>query len=84
MAPIKTRIRVSPDGTLSGRAAGLPPGEHDAEIVLLPAATTSGLGELQDLLARVRAIQAEVARLPIRDRRRPDEIIGYNEYGHLD
>lgn len=31
---IKTRIRVSADGTLTGQARGLPPGEHDAEISL--------------------------------------------------
>lgn len=83
MLPIKTRIRVSPDGTLSGRATGLPPGEHDAEIILLPG-TAGAIGELRDLLARVRAIQADIARLPILDPRTPDEIIGYNERGHFD
>jgi hypothetical protein len=84
MPPIKTRIRVSPDGTLSGRAAGLPPGEHDAEIVLLNAGVTPVVRELPDLLARVRIIQAEVARLPVLDPRHPDELIGYNEHGHFD
>jgi antitoxin VapB len=36
------------------------------------------------LLARVRAIQEEMARLPVLDERSPDEIIGYNERGHFD
>lgn len=36
------------------------------------------------LLARVRAIQAEVAQLPVLDTRSPEEIIGYNERGHFD
>ncbi len=36
------------------------------------------------LLARVHAIQHEVAQLPVLDRRSPEEIIGYNEQGHFD
>ena len=40
--------------------------------------------EADTLLARVRAIQEEVARLPVLDDRSPDEIIGYNERGHFD
>lgn len=35
MTMVKTRIRVAPDGTLTGQAPGLPAGEHEAEIVLL-------------------------------------------------
>ena len=84
MPSIKTRIRVSPDGTLSGHAAGVPPGEHDAEIILLPGNAKSEKGEWQNLLTRVRAIQAEFARLPVIDSRRADEIIGYNERGYVD
>jgi hypothetical protein len=35
MTTVKTRIRVAPDGTLTGRASGLPPGEHEDEIALV-------------------------------------------------
>ncbi len=37
MTIIKTRIRIGPRGAISGRAEGLPAGEHDAEITLLDA-----------------------------------------------
>jgi hypothetical protein len=84
MTMIKTRIRIAPDGTLSGRARGLPAGEHDAEITVLDAATSSSQPDVAQLLARVRAIQAEIAQLPVRDTRNPDEIIGYNGRGHFD
>jgi hypothetical protein len=84
MTLIKTRIRVDPDGTLSGRADGLPVGEHDAEITLLDFAGARGDLAVAELLARVHAIQAEVGRLPVLDRRSPEEIIGYNQHGHLD
>jgi hypothetical protein len=40
--------------------------------------------EADTLLACVRALQMEVARLPVRDGRSPDAIIGYNEHSHLD
>ena len=83
MTSIKTRIRIEQDGSLTGRATGLPAREHDAEIILLENAgeAPSAAGEL---LARVRAIQAAVARLPVLDHRSPDEILGYNEHGHFD
>ncbi len=84
MTRIKTRIRVQTDGTLSGKAAGIPAGEHEAEIVLLDGDASERPLDSKTLLARVRAIQAEVARLPILDARSADEIIGYNERGHFD
>jgi len=80
---IKTRIRIAPDGTLSGRANGLPAGEHDAEITVLDPADKRGRLDVDDLLGRVHAIQAEVARLPVLDDRTPDRIIGYNDRGHF-
>ena len=83
MTVVKTHLRVAPDGTLSGRAAGLPPGEHEAEITLLDA----GAKQRRDpaaLLAQVRAIQAEIARMPVLDDRTPDEIVGYDKLGHFD
>ena len=33
---------------------------------------------------RVRAIQEEMAQLPVLDERSPEEIIGYNGRGHFD
>jgi hypothetical protein len=84
MRTIKTRIRVAPDGTLTGRASGLPPGEHEAEIALVDTSKGAPRPDTETLLARVRAIQREVAQLPILDGRSADEIIGYNERGHFD
>ena len=78
------RILVAPDGTLTGQAPGLPAGEHDAEIMLIDRARTVAHRDVDSLLARARAIQAEVARLPVLDARDPDEIIGYNKHGHFD
>ena len=84
MTMIKTRIRVAPDGTLSGRADGLPAGEHDAEITVLDTARTRAGLNVDGVLARVHAIQAEVARLAVLDSRSSEEIIGYNKHGHFD
>ena len=83
MDKVQTRIRVAPDGTLTGRAVGLPAGEHDAEIALLDTVGGAPKADAKELLARVRAIQAEVARLPVFDRRSPEEIIGYDERGSV-
>lgn len=83
MRTIKTRIHVAPDGTLTGYAAGLPTGEHEAEIKLTDSVKPAARSDVGTLLARVRAIQKEVARLPVLDERSPDEIIGYNEQGHF-
>ena len=83
MTTIKTRIRVGPDGSLSGRAPGLPAGDHDAEIAVLEATSKPARLDASRLLGRIRAIQAEIAQLPVLDPRSPDEIIGYNEHGHL-
>lgn len=84
MTIVKTRIHVGPDGTLSGQAPGLPAGEHEAEISLLPARHSNARPNREELLARVRAIQARIAQLPVLDSRSPDEILGYNEHGHFD
>ena len=81
---IKTRIRVEPDGTIIGRVSGLPPGEHEAEIVLVDTGKSLDSPDVHTLLARVHAIQREIAQLPVLDRRSSDEIIGYNERGHFD
>ena len=72
------------DGTLTGTAAELPPGDHDAEIVLLDHAKGPCRDDVPELLARVRRIQAEVAALPLLDRRTPEEILRYNERGHFE
>jgi hypothetical protein len=84
MIVIKTRINVAKNGILSGHAKGLPPGAHDAEIRLVDGGHRPALHDRRNLLARVRAIQAELAVLPALDNRGPDEIVGYNERGHFD
>jgi hypothetical protein len=84
MTTIKARIHIAPDGTLTGRATGLPPGEHEAEIALVDSGKGTARSDAGTLLARVRAIQEEVARLPVLDGRSADEIIGYNRRGHFD
>lgn len=83
MTVAKAHIRIAPDGTLTGKTTGLPAGEHEAQITLLNRTTGIKLNATE-LLARVRKIQAQVARLPVLDKRSPDELIGYNEQGHLD
>jgi hypothetical protein len=84
MKMVKTRIRIAPDGTLTGQAIGLPAGEHEAEIVLVDNAVPADRMDADALLARVHAIQDEIAQLPVLDYRAPDEIMGYNERGHFD
>ena len=84
MTMVRTRIRVAPDGTLTGRASGLPPGEHEAEIALVDTGKGVDPPDLHTLLARVHAIQQEIAQLPVLDERSSDAIIGYNERGHFD
>jgi len=84
MTVIKTHLRIAADGTLSGNAAGLPAGEHEAEITLLDIDAVKPGPDVAALLARVRAIQAEIARLPVLDDRSPDDIVGYNARGHFD
>lgn len=84
MTKIKTKILIAADGTLSGRLYGAPPGEHEAEIALLERTDTAHSPNVATLLARVRAIQDAVARLPVIDARSPDEIIGYNADGYFD
>jgi hypothetical protein len=77
---IRIRVRVALHARFSGRAVGIQAGKHDAEMAVDPAAQFAS----DDLLARVRAIQAEVAQLRVFDSRSPDAIIGYNERGHFD
>jgi hypothetical protein len=84
MTKVKTRIHIAPDGALTGRAPGLPVGEHVAEIMLIDDVRPMTRSHTDALLARVRAIQEEVARLPVLDSRSPDQIVGYNEHGHFD
>jgi hypothetical protein len=84
MTAVKTRIRVAPDGTLTGRASSLPPGEHEAEIVLVNAGKSVDGPDVRTLLARVHATQQEIAQLPVRDSRIADEIVGYNVCGNFD
>ena len=82
MTIVKARIHVAPDGTLTGRAAGIPAGDHEAEIVLVDQRAAEH--DPDQLAARVHAIQAEIARLPVLDARTLEGIIGYNTRGHID
>jgi hypothetical protein len=84
MTTVKTRIRVAADGTLTARASGLPPGEHEAEIALIDPPQGAFRPDVDALLARVHEIQQEIAQLPVLDKRSPNEIIGYNGRGHFD
>ena len=40
--------------------------------------------EIAERLRRIEAIIVKAEAMPTRDHRSPDEIIGYNEYGHFD
>ena len=71
MTVVRTRVRIASDGTLTGRASGLPPGEHEAEIVLFDSPKPTDRPDADALLARVRAIQEEVARTPSTRRPKP-------------
>ena len=84
MTTVKTRICVAPDGTLTGRATGLPPGEHEGEIALVDTGKSVDSPDVHALLARVHAIQQEIAQLPLLDKGSPDEISGYNACGKFD
>lgn len=80
---VRTRLHVAQDGTISGRApSAVPPGEHDAEIFVPAIGSTAP--DSAELRARIRALQDEVARLPVIDPRTPEEILGYNETGLFD
>lgn len=75
------RIHVAADGTITGRAPrGVPPGDHDAEIIL-PPTSYKPRSLPPDAAARVRALQQRLAHLPILDPRTADEIVGYGEDG---
>jgi hypothetical protein len=84
MTTIKTRICVATDGTFTGRITGLPSGEHEAEIALIDTSKGAARPDADALLAQVRAIQHEMAQLPVFDKRSPDDIVGYNKRGHFD
>ena len=57
MTMIKTRIRIAPDGTLSGRAFGLPAGEHDAEITVPDPASARGRSRLSSQPCRLPSVR---------------------------
>lgn len=79
MSVIHTRIRIAPDGTLTGTARGVAPGEHDAAIIL--SRPPSSPHAQAEAFEAIRKIQQEVAQLPVLDDRSADEIIGYDTNG---
>ena len=79
MSIIHARIRIAPDGTITGSAPGATPGEHAVAIILQ--APPRSPDSQDEAVAAIRAIQESVARLPVLDPRPADEIIGYDENG---
>jgi hypothetical protein len=78
MGTIRTRIRVSADGEISGRAPPeIPVGEHEVTVVL---DETAQPVDVPALNRRVREIQDRLARLPLLDARTDEEILGYGEH----
>jgi hypothetical protein len=57
---------------------GVPPGQHDAEIVLEPVTAVVDQAGVRQL---IRSLQDELMRLPVLDARSPDEILGYDTNG---
>lgn len=83
MTIVRTRLHVAADGTITGRAPRvIPPGDHDAEIAIEPAPISASAEA--DLWQSIRALQDEIAGLPVLDSRTPEEILGYNETGLFD
>lgn len=79
MSVIYARIHIAPDGTMTGTARGVAPGEHDAAIILSrPSASPRGQAEALEVIHQ---IQREIAQLPVLDHRSADEIIGYDADG---
>jgi hypothetical protein len=85
MNSVRAHLHIAEDGTITGRASGgaLPPGEHDAEIVLQPR-QAGPLPSQTEAWGAIHALQDELAQLPILDARTPEEILGYNEIGLFD
>jgi hypothetical protein len=84
MTKVTARIHIAADGALTGCAPGLPVGEYEAEIMLLDSPRRAAGLPMDGLVGRIRAIQEEVARLPVLDSRQPDGILNYNDRGHFD
>lgn len=79
MGAIRARIMVSEDGSITGVAPGLAPGEHEATILI-----DDGPAEPRvrpEALASVHAIQRRLASLPVRDDRPAEDLLGYDERG---
>ena len=79
MNVIRTRLHVAADGTITGLAPGeVPPGDHEAEILVTPGVKPSTPLDKEKAWAAIRAVQARVAQLPVLDPRTPEEILGYD------
>lgn len=83
MHHLRIRLRVAEDGTITGHVPdGVPAGEHDADVILRPPQRApfppAGARDA------IRALQDELARLPVLDPRTPEQIVGYNEHGLFD
>lgn len=83
MHHLRIRLRVAEDGTITGHVPdGTPAGEHDAEVILRPPRRAFS----PPTVARetIRALQDELARLPVLDPRTPEQLLGYNGGGLFD
>ena len=72
------RLHVTEDGRVFGEAKGIPAGDHDVAIILHQRGPHPAP---EQALAAIHALQDEIARLPVLDPRKPDEILGYDETG---
>jgi hypothetical protein len=84
MTTAETPIHVAADGTLTAGKSDLTPAEHEEETVLVDPSKAQVRQDADTLLERVRAIQQEIARLPVLDYRTADEIIGHKVGGNCD
>ena len=78
----RTKIRVGEDGTIVAHAGGaLPPGEHEGTVTVADRPSRRRGAPNPRLVARMRALAADLARVPDLDSRPADEILGYDEHG---
>jgi hypothetical protein len=81
MPTVSTRIRVSGDGSITGKAPpGVPAGEHLATIAVGESKAGPPLDQTA-IRQRVLLLQERIARLPVLDARSDDEILGYDQHG---
>ncbi len=81
MNVVRTILHIAADGSISGNAPGLSPGDHEAEISADALSADQPPSDPESIMAAIRALQEEFSRLPVLDARSADEILGYDENG---